>query len=100
MCYHSISQVGICILFFSKMQCQNLFVCVLEGVKYVTASVYVLLALVTGSWLRSDVGTMLKSSYPECTSPQVMRLGGQGQGICSESVERNIKHKKDGIIGR
>lgn len=82
------------------MECQNLFVRVLEGVKCVTGSMYVLLALATGPWLCSDVGTELKSSYPECTSPQVMRLGGQGQGICSESVERNIKHKKDGIIRR
>lgn len=26
-----------------------------------------------------------------------MRLGGQGQEICSESIERNIKHKKMGL---
>lgn len=52
-------------------------------------------------WWRSSALALVRSSYQECTIPwEVMRLGGQGQGICSESIEGNIKHKKDGIIKR
>lgn len=41
---------------------------------------------------------MVRSSYLRCTIPkEVMRLESQGQKICSESVEWNIKHKKMGL---
>lgn len=44
-----------------------LFVYVLEGVKWATACMYVLLAVSTGSWCSSALA-LVRSSYPECST--------------------------------
>ena len=68
-----------------------------EREKSLRLCTYVLLALTPG--LCCSVLALVMSSYPECSTPQeVMRLGEQARGICSTSIETNIKHKKYGII--
>lgn len=65
---------------FLSMWVPVLFVYVVEGVNCVTLHVYVLLAVSTDLWCSRELA-LVRSSYPECTTPEeVMRLWGAGTG--------------------
>lgn len=81
------------LVFLSLCMCQYLFACLLD--KYVSMRMYVLLPVSTGLWC-SGTGEVQLPSVHYTLGGNAIR--GQGLGICSESIERNIKHKKDGII--